>query len=121
MRRRSLYSYAALGLLAALAILHCGPVRLPPPSGDAAVRDVQRNDASPSLAMGRVRDCDTRFVYPLGRQSGAVFVGGSFNSWSANALRTMPSKPLKWLSARDAEAAWCNRSRPGCVPFGVSR
>lgn len=82
-----MFGKVAVASVMAFASLHCGPIRQTPPSGDAAVRDVQRGDSGPALASGRVRDCDARFVYPLGRQSSGVFVGGSFNSWSATGLR----------------------------------
>jgi glycosidase len=73
----------------ALALAACGPPTPGNPDGgngdggDAATRV----DAPPSVQGLPVRDCTTRFSYPLGRQAGIVAVAGQWNGFSTTADR----------------------------------
>lgn len=76
--------FATLALVAWL-FAACGPANPMPDGGDGSTTDAPTRDAPPSVRGAPVRECTTRFVFPLGRQANSVAVAGEWNAFSTSA------------------------------------
>lgn len=66
-------------------LVACGPAMTPTDGGRDGGDAGMRADAPPSVRGLPVRDCTSRFTYPLGRQARTVVVAGQWNGFSTTA------------------------------------